>query len=154
MRGFLALSSSELWKRYPRNLFTYTSVANSSSDPYRLLFLLVMACIDAAVGKSYFLVFTEDFEVVGGCESLQKRKEHIRVSTLTCHNGLTKSRHPLLQFWAQTPFIFTTLLRRCYLLLLLLVTSITKSWESYNGVSNKPWIIIIALEKKYNVLIL
>ena len=115
MRGFLALSSSELCQRYPRNLFTYTSVANSSSDPYRLLFLLVMACIDAAVGKSYFLVFTEDFEVVGGCESLQKRKEHIRVSTLTCHNGLTKSRHPTtilssnsLHFHYFTPLLPTT----------------------------------------------
>ena len=93
----------------------YTSVANSSSDPYRLLFLLVMACIDAAVGKSYFLVFTEDFEVVGGCESLQKRKEHIRVSTLTCHNGLTKSRHPTtilssnsLHFHYFTPLLPTT----------------------------------------------
>ena len=44
----------------------------------------------ATVGKSYFLLLTE----VGGCESLQKRKEHIRVSTLTLNNGLTKSRHP------------------------------------------------------------
>ena len=132
-------------------------MANSSSDPYRLLFLLVMACIDAAVGKSYFLFFTEDFEVVGGCESLQKRKEHIRVSTLTCHNGLTKSRHPTTILSSNSlHFHYYSMLLPTYLLL---VTSITKSWESYNGVSNKPWIIIIALEKnlflkKYDVLIL
>ena len=100
----------------------YTSVANSSSDPYRLLFLLVMACIDAAVGKSYFLLFTEDFEVVGGCESLQKRKEHIRVSTLTCHNGLTKSRHPttILSSNSLHFHYYSTLLPTYYQLLLLL----------------------------------
>ena len=120
-------------------------MANSSSDPYRLLFLLVMACIDAAVGKSYFLFFTEDFEVVGGCESLQKRKEHIRVSTLTCHNGLTKSRHPTTILSSNSlHFHYSTLLPTY----LLLVTSITKSWESYNGVSNKPWITLITLDKK------
>ena len=122
-------------------------MANSSSDPYRLLFLLVMACIDAAVGKSYFLFFTEDFEVVGGCESLQKRKEHIRVSTLTCHNGLTKSRHPTTILSSNSlHFHYYSTLLPTYLLLL--VTSITKSWESYNGVSNKPWIILITLDKK------
>ena len=132
-------------------------MANSSSDPYRLLFLLVMACIDAAVGKSYFLFFTEDFEVVGGCESLQKRKEHIRVSTLTCHNGLTKSRHPTTILSSNSlHFHYYSTLLPTYLLLL--VTSITKSWESYNGVSNKPWIILITLDKKnvpkkHNVLI-
>ena len=120
-------------------------MANSSSDPYRLLFLLVMACIDAAVGKSYFLFFTEDFEVVGGCESLQKRKEHIRVSTLTCHNGLTKSRHPTTILSSNSLHFHYSMLLPTYLLL---VTSITKSWESYNGVSNKPWIILITLDKK------
>ena len=85
--------------------YLHTSVANKSSEPYRWLFRLI-AWIEAAVGKSYFLLLTE----VGGCESLQKRKEHIRVSTLTLNNGLTKSRHPtsstILKF---TTYLATTI---------------------------------------------
>ena len=60
----------------------HTSVANKSSEPY-LWFFLVIAWIEAAVGKSYFLLFTEE----GGCESLQKRKEHIRDSNFDLNNG-------------------------------------------------------------------
>ena len=90
-------------------------MANSSSDPYRLLFLLVMACIDAAVGKSYFLFFTEDFEVVGGCESLQKRKEHIRVSTLTCHNGAHEITASYYNFELKLPSFSLLLYAATYL---------------------------------------
>ena len=85
--------------------YLHTSVANKSSEPYRWLFRLI-AWIEAAVGKSYFLLLTE----VGGCESLQKRKEHIRVSTLTLNNGLTKSRHPT----SSTILKFTTYLASYY----------------------------------------
>jgi len=52
-----------------------------------------MACIDAAVGKSYFLVFTEDFEVVGGCESLEHtdgapvEDVELEQSELNCDNA-------------------------------------------------------------------
>ena len=79
------------FRNWGKNTFPWhhTSVANKSSEPY-LWFFLVIAWIEAAVGKSYFLLFTEE----GGCESLQKRKEHIRDSNFDLNNGLTKSRHP------------------------------------------------------------